>query len=305
MDIDVIAATPATAALGECPVWSVAESVLYWVDIEGRAVHRLDPDTSTTETRTVPGRPGSLALTTEPGRLIVAIEHELARLDWSTGTSTPWLKLEAPGTGNRLNDGRCDPAGRFVVGSMFADTTAGRRTGILHQVEGSGTSTQLKTGIGVSNGLAFDAVRRRMYFADTPTETVVVLDYDPDTGLATNERPFFDYSKVPGMPDGACTDADGCYWSASVYGWGVIRITPDGALDRRIDLPVEKPSMPCFGGPGLDTLYVTTISSGGTVPSAPGTDGFQPGTLLAVDVGAVGAAEPVVGPAGGPHERAV
>ena len=297
MDIDVLAPTGATAALGECPAWSAAESVLYWVDVDGTAVHRFDPGTATTETRTLPGRPGSLALTSEPGALIVAMEHQLVRLDWATGASTPWMSLEASGTGNRLNDGRCDPAGRFVVGSMFADTTAGRRTGMLHQVDESGATTQLKTEIGVTNGLAFDCERQRMYFADTPTETVVVFDYDPDTGHATNERLFFDYRDVPGKPDGTCIDADGCYWSASVYGWAMIRVTPDGVLDRRVDLPVQKPSMPCFGGHDLGTLYVTTISSGGTAPSAPGRDGFVPGALLAVDAGVTGIIEPAFGQA--------
>lgn len=295
MAVEVVTATGAAAALGECPVWSAVESVLYWVDVDGTAVHRFDPGNGGTETRALPGRPGSLVLTGVSGQLIVAMEHQLMRLDWATGTFTPWISLEAPDTGNRLNDGRCDPAGRFVVGSMYADTTAGRRTGILHQVEESGASTQLKVGIGVTNGLAFDPTRRRMYFADTPTETVVVFDYDPETGRATNERLFFDYRDVPGMPDGACVDADGCYWSASVYGWAVIRITPDGTLDRRIDLPVEKPSMPCFGGDDMGTLYVTTISSGGTVRSAPGRDGFLPGTLLAIDASVTGVAEPTFG----------
>ena len=298
MAIDILTAPGTTASLGECPLWSTAESVLYWVDVDGATVHRFDPGTSATHTRDLPGRPGSLVLTGEFGVLIVAMEHQLVRLDWATGTSTPWISLEAPDIGNRLNDGRCDPAGRFVVGSMFADTTAGRRTGILHQVEDSGVTTQLKTGIGVTNGLAFDPTRKRMYLADTPTDTVVVFDYDPDTGCATNERLFFDYSEVPGKPDGACIDADGCYWSASVYGWAVIRVTPDGVLDRRIELPVQKPSMPCFGGNDLDTLYVTTISSGGTAPSAPGRDGFVPGTLLAIDVGVTGTAEPTFGRVG-------
>lgn len=301
MTIDILAATTAPAALGECPVWSAAESVLYWVDIDGRAVHRFDPDAAADATWTVPGRPGSIALTNEPGVLIIAMEHQLTRLDWATGASTPWLPLEESGTGNRLNDGRCDTAGRFVVGSMFADTTAGRRTGRLHRVEESGASTLLKAEIGVTNGLAFDPTRRRMYFADTPTDAVMVFDYDPDTGHATNERLFFDYSGVPGKPDGACIDADGCYWSASVYGWAVIRITPDGTLDRRIDLPVEKPSMPCFGGHDLRTLYVTTISSGGTAPSAPGRDGFVPGTLLAIDAGVTGITEPTFGQTAAPR----
>ena len=287
------AVSPSPAVLGECPVWSGLEQALYWADIDGRAIFRLDSVTGATSSRSLPGRPGSFVLTTDPNRLLVASEHELVFLDWTTGETEHWRQLEEAGTGNRLNDGRCDPAGRYVVGSMFADTSAGRSTGALYRVEPDGQAATMRSDIGVTNGLAFDAERGRMYFADTPTEQVLVFDYDLDTGHASNERVFFDYASLPGKPDGACVDADGCYWSASVYGWAVIRVTPDGMIDRRIELPVQKPSMPAFGGSDLSTLFVTTIGQGGTVPSEPGRDGFQPGDLLAIDVGAQGLPEPV------------
>lgn len=283
----------APAILGECPVWSDSQQVLYWADIDGRAIHRLDPDSGKTTSRSLAGRPGSFVLTTDPNRLLVACEHELLVLNWDDGTAASWLPLEEAGTGNRLNDGRCDPAGRYVVGSMYADTSAGRFTGALHQVDSSREATRLRSNIGVTNGLAFDAERRRMYFADTPTDCVLMFDYDVDTGFIANERMFLDYSDLPGKPDGACVDADGCYWSASVYGWAVIRVTPQGAVDRRIEMPVQKPSMPAFGGSDLSTLFVTTIGTGGTDPSEPGRDGFQPGELLALDVGGQGLPEPL------------
>ena len=151
----------------------------------------------------------------------------------------------------------------------------------------------LLTDLGVPNGLAFDADRGRMYFTDTPTQTVLVADYDADTGARTNVRPFLDYNPLPGKPDGACLDADGCYWSASIYAWSVIRVTPEGVIDRRVELPVEKPTMPAFGGPDLATLYVTSIGAAGSKPSAEGRDGFTPGDLMAVDVGVRGRPEPV------------
>lgn len=283
----------APAALGECPVWSELEQALYWADIDGRAIHRLEPSTGVTSSRAFPGRPGSFVLTTDPNRLLVASEHELIILNWATGETARWRQLEEAGTGNRLNDGRCDPVGRYVVGSMYADTSAGQWSGALYRVEHTGDVTTLRSSIGVTNGLAFDPERGRMYFADTPTDCVLVFDYDLDTGEATNERLFLDYSELPGKPDGACVDADGCYWSASVYGWAVIRVTPEGVVDRRIELPVHKPSMPAFGGTDLSTLFVTTIGAGGTVPSEPGRDGFQPGELLAIDVGVQGRPEPL------------
>jgi len=295
-DISIVTtAVNGQALLGECPVWDSATGCLYWIDIDGRVVHRFNPSSGMDEPRGLPGRPGSIGLTATPGHLVLAMEHEIHRFDFETNALTVLTSLETAGTGNRLNDGRCDPAGRFVVGSMFADTRAEQTSGVLHQVNADGSSTELRHGIGVSNGLVFDAERGRMSFADTPTQTVVVYDYDAETGTADNERLFFDYSTIDGLPDGACLDADGCYWSASVYGWALTRITPDGKVDRRIDVPVEKPSMPAFGGPNLDTIFVTTIGAGGNVASKPGRDGFVPGALLAIDAGVQGIPEPTFG----------
>ena len=289
---DVYAVADA-AELGECPLWSPLEQCLYWIDIDGRAVHRLDPSTGIDEQRDTPGRPGSLALGKEAGRLLLAAENELVWFDWATGQITPFIELEDPSTGNRLNDGRCDPAGRFVVGTMWPDTSERRASGSLYCVEGDGSATVLRTEVIVPNGIAFDPERERTFFADSPRQTVWVWDYDVETGARTNGRVFLDYTDLPGSPDGACVDADGCYWSASVHGWSVIRVTPDGRVDRRIDLPVEKPTMPAFGGPDLSTLYITSIGSRADDPPAAGRNGFVPGSLLAIDAGVQGVAEPI------------
>lgn len=279
------------AELGECPVWSGAEQVLYWEDIDGKRIHRLDPVTGVNESRTTSGRPGSFGLTDTPGRLLVAMENELVWFDWSTGAEERWVELEHAGAGNRLNDGRCDHRGRFIVGTMYPDTTKRKSVGSLYQVEPDGSVRTIQSDIGVPNGLAFDRERDRMYFADTFTAAVWVWDYDPDTGDRSNGRVFFDYGDIRGLPDGACLDADGCYWSASVHGWAVVRITPDGTLDRRIPVPVEMPTMPAFGGSRLDTLFVTSIDG----PSQPAKGGFISGGLLAIDPGVQGQPEPLFG----------
>lgn len=285
--IDVVVAAP--AELGEGPLWSVAEQVLYWIDIDGRAVHRYDPSTGTDEQRDTPGRPGSLALTADPGKLLMSTEHEVVWFDWSTGATVPFVSLEASGIGIRMNDGRTDPAGRFIVGTMFEDTGARRFVGSLHCVEADGKTTALRRAVGTANGLAFDVDRSLMYWADTPTQQVLVWDYDSATGQRRNERVFFDYGAVAGKPDGACVDADGYYWSASVRGWALTRIAPDGTVERRIDLPVELPTMPCFGGPNLDTLFVTSIKGGDDTPAnAERRRGVAPGALLAIDLSAEG-----------------
>jgi sugar lactone lactonase YvrE len=284
---------PARALLGECPLWSDLEERLYWVDIEGQAIHRFDPATSVDEQRSVPGRPGAIALTAEAGRLLVAIEHRLAFFDWGSGSCDEWIGLEPEGTENRLNDGRCDRAGRFWVGSMFDPAAAGRFTGMLHRVSPQGHVATVRSGVGVANGLAFSPDGSTMYFADTLRETVWAYDYDMDTGNAVNERVFLDFGGLPGRPDGACVDQDGCYWIACVYGWAVIRVTPDGTIDRRIGLPVEKPTMPAFGGAELATLFITSIGEGGSRPSAPGQR--DAGGLFAIDVGVRGLVEPRFG----------
>ena len=279
-----IAQVAGPAELGECPIWSEVEQKLYWIDIDGRAIHRFDPATGIDERRSMAGRPGSMVLTSTPGQFVVATEHQLVKFHWDTGEATPFVELEKPGTRNRLNDGRTDPAGRFVVGSMWDTTSDGISSGVLHQVEADGSSTVIRRDIGVTNGIAFDAQRGRAYFADTFTSKIIMWDYDADTGTRRNERLFFDNTSHPGRPDGGCVDADGCYWSASVGGWCVIRITPNGALDRRIEVPVHRPSMPCFGGSDLSTLYLTSIRGG----SDPARDGFDQGALLAIDAGVQG-----------------
>lgn len=283
----------AGAALGECPLWSTRETCLYWVDIDGRAIHRFDPASGVDECRPVVGKPGSIALTPRPGQLLVATGHRLAFFDWAAGTWTDWVALEPEGSGNRLNDGRTDAAGRFWVGSMFDPASAGRATGMLHRVAPDGTVATVRSDVGVANGLAFSPDGRTMYFADTPRETIWAFDYDVGTGEATNERVYVDFRPLPGRPDGACVDEDGCYWIACVHGWAVLRLTPDGRVDRRIELPVEKPTMPAFGGPDLSTLFVTSI--GGTAERPAASRAGEAGGLFAIEAGIRGIPEPAFG----------
>jgi len=297
---EVVVAEP--AELGEGPVWSAAEHVLYWVDIDGKAVHRYDPSTGTDDHRSLPGRPGSLALTAEPGKLLVSTEHEVVWFDWATGSTLPFVVLEQEGARIRMNDGRTDPAGRFIVGTMFEDTKAAKFVGSLHCVEADGSAVALRRAVGTSNGCAFDPERQLMYWADTPTQQVLAWDYDADTGERRNERVFFDYSTVEGKPDGACVDADGFYWSASVRGWALTRVAPDGTVERRIELPVELPTMPCFGGPNLDTLYITSINSGtDDDESVRRRKGVKAGALLAIDMSSEGIQGVTDAPFAGSH----
>jgi sugar lactone lactonase YvrE len=163
--------------------------------------------------------------------------------------------------------------------------------GRFHRIGTDLSVTTVETGVGVSNSLAFAPDGTTMYWADTRRGRIEAFDYDVESGERANGRVFVDFAgRLPGAPDGACVDTDGCLWVACVYGWGLARITPRGEVDRFVELPVEKPSMPAFGGPRLDTLFVTSISSGGSRAAAPG----QPlaGAVLVLDVGGTGLAEP-------------
>lgn len=279
-------ALDAGAQLGECPLWSPEEQRLYWIDIAARQIHRFDPATGSDEVRTIPTRPGSIVRTDETGRLLVATEADVAWFDFDAGELTQWRRVEPADTGNRLNDGRTDSAGRYWVGSMYEDTLAGLFTGHLHRIEASGHVTTIRHEVGVSNGMAFDPDRGRMYFADTMSDTVWRYRYDVETGAATEPVPFIDFSGYEGHPDGACVDAEGGYWVAAVWAWSVMRFTPDGELDRTIRLPVEAPTMPAFGGADLDTLFVTSISTGGSRTPSP--DQQHAGAVVAIDAGVAG-----------------
>ena len=284
---------PSGALLGECPLWSPADNVLYWVDIDGRAIHRFDPAAGSDEMREIGTRPGSIGLTDRSGTLLLGTEDQIAFFDWETGLVAGWIEVESPVDGVRLNDGRTDRAGRYWTGSMFDPVSAGRFDGVLYRIDPDGRSVAVKESIGVTNGIAFSPDGQTMYFADTQRDTVWSYDYDPETGERRGERVFVDFSTLPGRPDGATVDDAGCYWVACVFGWAVARISPAGVVDRIIEVPVHKPTMAAFGGSDLGTLYITSIGGEGD----PGE--VEPGGLLAIDSRATGLPEtPFAGPVG-------
>jgi len=285
---DVACVLDIRALLGECPIWCAEEQRLYWADLDGRTINRFNPETGGNEVWSLPAQVGSFALR-EGGGMLVALRSGLHTGRFGEPDLKPVAHPEAHLPLNRYNDGRTDPAGRFWVGSMRDPQDHDQRTGSLYRLGTDGAMTRMVEGIGTSNGLAFSPDGRTMYFADsTPqVQTIWAFDYDAETGTPSNRRVFATTDGLPGRPDGACVDEEGCYWSANVYGWQVVRYAPDGQVVRTIPVPVEKPSMVCFGGPKLDVLYITSIR---VPPIKPGQD--RAGSLFACEPGVRGIPEP-------------
>ena len=286
----------AKATLGEGLAWNVAEQRLYWVDIMKHEIHRTDPVTGKDEVRNVGEQVGCLGFRAEPdarGTLVAALRSGFHYVDFETGAKTFICDPEKT-PGNRMNDGRCDPYGAFWAGTMMDPSDRKTRTGAIWRLAPDGSAAMKVDDIGISNGIAFDAARNYFYCADTyvDVQTVWRFDHDPETGAISNRRVFVTTNDLPGRPDGACVDAEGCYWLALAGGWAVARFTPDGKLDRLIDVPVQKPTVCTFGGLDLSTLFVASIGFG-YLPQADG----QPhaGGIFACRPGVQGVAEGMFG----------
>ena len=253
--------------VGESPTWSVAESAWYWVDIPAKRVWRLDGATGAARFWTTTEMVACVAAKSDGG-LIAGLETGVFSLELGEAEAAVQTRLAAPvaglGAGMRFNDGRCDRQGRFWSGTMFMDMAAARAVGELYRYDARGISAPLVSELITQNGLAFSPDGRTMYLSDShPARRMVwEFDYDIDDGVPSHKRVFADLSTYVGRPDGAAIDSDGCYWICGNDGGVVFRFTPDGKLDRRVEVPMLKPAMCAFGGKDLDTLMITSIVSG-------------------------------------------
>jgi sugar lactone lactonase YvrE len=251
--------------IGESPLWSVAEQALYWVDIDGRRIHRLAWASRQARTWTLQERVGSIALHRDGG-LVAAMETAIrhVRLGESGDIATrvlapaPWSAARRPAM--RFNDGRCDRAGRFWVTGMVRDVALGDPSGALYRLDDQGLSGPLVDGLVTGNGLAFSPDGATMMLSDSHPDVRRVWAFDVDAaGQLSRRREFADLSALPGRPDGAAVDTAGGYWVCANDAGLVHRFHADGRHDRSIAVPVAKPAMCAFGGPALDVLFVTSI----------------------------------------------
>jgi sugar lactone lactonase YvrE len=259
--------------IGESPVWSVADQALYWCDIDGRRVHRLDWATRQTCTWNFVERVGCVALHTDGG-LVAACESGIFHLRFKADKLlSTTLLARAPYAVDglsrmRFNDGRCDRRGRLWVTTMVRDVERGEPAGGLYRLDANGLSGPHVHGLVTGNGLAFSPDGRTMYLSDSHPSVQRVWSFEVGDDCAlSNRRVFIDRLPAPGRPDGAAVDAEGGYWVCANDAGYVLRYKANGVLDRTIATPVRKPSMCAFGGPDLGTLFITSIREVGNLAS--------------------------------------
>ena len=250
--------------LGESPLWHPSEQVLYWCDIPGHALNRFDPATCEHKLWPFDTDVACCAPLMEGG-LLLALRSGFVRFDTRTGKAEP-LACELPydPTSERFNDGKADAQGRLWVGTIYEPREPAKAA--LYRYAG-GKLDKMADKITVSNGLAWSPDARTMYWSDTKAHTIHAFDFERAGGAISNQRVFTqfpfktvdqDIATYGGRPDGAAVDAQGHYWCAMFEGARLLRFAPDGTLAQEVALPVRCPTMPCFGGADLKTLYITT-----------------------------------------------
>jgi sugar lactone lactonase YvrE len=245
--------------LGEGPVWDAAEGCLWWVDIPGARLHRLRLTDEAHDSWPMPERVAALALR-QGGGMLVALASGFARFDAATGGLTHYQGRPPLRPGQRLNDGSCDPAGRFWCGAMREEGE--EPDAALHVLRPDGSLLEQPAGLSIINCVNWSPDGETMYFSDTPAGIIYACDFDAATGRMGERRVFHAGQDVPGLPDGGTVDAEGCLWNARFGGGGVARFRPDGSLDRFLPLPARKITCCAFGGPDLRTLFVTSATEG-------------------------------------------
>ena len=287
MRIEIVADVKTT--LGEGPVWDVEHQRLYWIDSFDGRVLRCTEDGRELRAWDVGEKIGSMALRRNGDAAIVALQSGLHTLDLATGELGLIIDPEPGLPDNRLNDGKVDRQGRFVFGSM--DTREEHASAKLYRLDPDLSLHTLDEGIICSNGPCWSPDGETLYFADTWSGDIWAYDYDTKTGAASHRRTFARVdTSGGGAADGCTVDAEGCLWQALVYAGKIVRYTPDGQVDRVIDMPVKKVTSVAFGGPNLDTLFVSSMAKP-PLPRFP-SDGQQRGALFAVTgLGVKGIAE--------------
>ncbi len=242
-----------TNQLGEGPVWHPIEKVLYWVDIVGKQLHRLDTKTEVHQAWPTPDIIGCIA-PHEKGGLVAAIGTDIVYMDLPSGEIT---RLISTKRALRLNDGQCDAKGRLWLGEV---DDAGQFAGYFYCYDHSGKLQIKEEGVGCSNGLAWNQKQTQFYYTDSFARKIYAYDFELETAALSNRRVLVDVPEADGWPDGMTIDLEDCLWSAAWEGHKIIVYTSKGEKLREIPMPVARPTSCAFGGSDLKTLFVTSCS---------------------------------------------
>ncbi|MCR9239060.1 MAG: SMP-30/gluconolactonase/LRE family protein [Alphaproteobacteria bacterium] len=267
---DIQIAVPAANWCGEGPLWSAKDQALYWTDINRFLLQRYHPESASVRYWIFDEPVCATGLTDTPGLLVLALGSKLILWNEATDERTDFATPETNLPASRLNDGRPSPFGDFWIGSMQNNVNENGQgqpvsdphLGTLYRVRNDASVTVQDRDLGISNTLCWSPDGTIFYFGDTLQNTIFAWDYDVATGEITNKRPFFsDFER--GRPDGSAIDSDGYIWNARYGGSCIVRVAPDGSVDRVVDMPVSNLTSCTFGGPDLKTLYVTSAAQPG------------------------------------------
>ena len=251
-------AAAAPAELGEGPVWDTGRGELIWVDVDRGLVHRR---ASGRADRSVDvGQPVGCAVPRASGGLALALRDGFALLPADGGPPRVVAPVERDRADTRMNDGACDGQGRFWAGTMSlrGDT----RAAALYRLDPDLNATRVLPGVSVSNGIGWSPDQTSLYHVDTPRRRIDVYEFDAARGTVAGRRAVIPVDPALGSPDGLTVDAEGGVWVALWGGGAVLRFSPEGALEERLELPVTNVTSCCFGDRDLQTMYVTTAARG-------------------------------------------
>lgn len=242
--------------LGESPVWDGERNRLLWADINGRAINALSMDDGRQERWDMPGRVGCIGRC-DSGRLVVGMEDAVWLFDPLTRSLDLVARIAFPNPVSRLNDGKVGPDGAFWVGSMD-DRPQKEPVSMLYRVTADGMVEEKVGGLTIANGLAFAPDGRTMYHSDSRGPWIDAWDLDPATGAIANRRRVKTLTNEEGRPDGGACDMNGNYWSCGISARHLNCFAPQGQLLARYEVPTILPTMPCFGGPAMTTIFITS-----------------------------------------------
>lgn len=246
--------------LGEGAIWNYKTGELLWVDITAKILNFYHPKLKNNK-EMFTGQMIGTVVPAESGKVMVALQNGFYQLDPETGTKKLITNPEEGIEGNRFNDGKCDPAGRFWAGTM--STLGKRQAGALYRLDPDSSVHKMIDNVGTSNGIVWSPDYTKMYYIDTPTRKVMAWDYDNETGEISNPKTAIEVPEEMGYPDGMTIDEDGNVWIALWSGSAVGCWNPEtGELLRTIGVPAKNVTSVAFGDDDLGTLYITTARQG-------------------------------------------